>query len=559
MRDILAELNTIVRGEVLADDASRRHYAKDGSIFMVEPAAVFLPKDAADIVALTRWIRARREQDPGNAVFSITARGKATDQAGGPLNKGIIVRFPGYLDQVLEVGLNFVRAESGAIVGKLNETLAANSRFLPFYPASQAFSTIGGAVANNAAGEKTLKYGSARLYIKALKMILSSGTEVVVTPLTRPDLELKKQQLNFEGDVYRGIEALLKKHRNLIESTRPKVNKYATGYNLWEVERATDEGTVFDLTQLIAGSQGTLGIITEVSLWTLPKPRHTGVLLAYFDSLAKAGEATAKLVQLEPSALEMVDQFLLEIVNREKPEMLAGLLPGQMPALALLCEFEGNHPDEITERLRLAAETVAGLSYGVKHATEPEEQKRLWQVRRSALVIIEEIPGKKKALPFIEDVTVPPERFPEYLNGLYAILQKHGVQFAVWGHAGNGNAHVQPFLDISDPIDRAKLFAITDEVFDLALQLDGVFAGEHNDGIMRSPYLAKLYPKELLDVWREVKKIFDPLDIFNPGKKIAIDLEYAKAHLRDDYEVGLPPPKGGEARPGNGAASPKPA
>jgi FAD/FMN-containing dehydrogenase len=558
MQDVFSSLKEVIRGEVLMDSASRNHYAKDGSIFKVEPAAVFLPKDATDIAALVRWLKARKEQDPENPAFSVTCRGKATDQAGGPLNKGIIVRFPGHLDKVLEVGQNFVRLEPGVIVGKVNELLAQHGRFLPFYPASQNFSTIGGAVANNAAGEKTLKYGSARLYIKALKMVLASGAEVTVMPLARQDLELKKQQLNLEGDIYRGVETLMKKHRDLIEASRPKVNKYATGYNLWDVERMTDEGIVFDLTQLIAGSQGTLGILTEISLWTLPLARHTGVLLAYFDSLSKAGEATLKLEGLDPSAIEMVDKFLLEIVNREKPEMLAGLLPEQAPEIALLCEFEGDDVSVIEERLRLAEEAVAGLSYSSRRATDSEEQKRLWQVRRSALVVIEEIPGRKKALPFIEDVTVPPEKFPEYLAKLYEILKRHSVEFAVWGHAGNGNLHVQPFLDIVDPVDREKLFAIADEVFNLAAKLEGVFSGEHNDGIMRTPYLSRLYPKELLDVWREVKKIFDPQNIFNPGKKVAIDLEYAKSHLRDEYDVGPstssghgPPPKGG------GAAQPK--
>lgn len=542
MQDTFAGLREVLRGELLTDEASREHYAKDGSIFRVVPSAIVLPKDRADIVALVRWLREKKQADPANPALSLTARGKATDQAGGPLNEGIIVRFPGYVDKIIEIGSDFVRVEPGALVGQVNEALVGRGRFLPFYPASAAFSTIGGAVANNAAGEKTLKYGSARLYVKALKMVLASGTEVLVTPLSYADLELKKQQFNFEGDVYRGMQALLKKHRTLLEETRPKVNKYSIGYNLWDVERITDEGGVFDLTQLIAGSQGTLGILTEVSLWTLPKPSRTGVMLAYFDSLSKAGEATAALVELGPSALEMVDRFLLEIVRREKPEMLAGLLPAETPELALLCEFDGNEVGEIEEKLGEAANRVAGLSTGSRRTTDPEEQKRLWQVRRSALIVVEGIQGKKKALPFIEDVTVPMDRFPEYVAKLYEILQRHQVAFAVWGHAGNGNVHVQPFLDIGDPRDREKLFAIADEVFDLVVKLEGVFSGEHNDGIMRTPYLSRLYPKELLDVWREVKRIFDPQGIFNPGKKVAIDLAYVKAHLRDEYEVG-PPPK----------------
>lgn len=542
MRALPEEFKAVVRGEVLTDDASLEHYSKDGSIFRVKPWAVVLPKDVMDIVALVRWLREKKKKDPENPKLSVTPRGKATDLAGGPINDGIIVRFPGCLDKILELGQNFIRVEPGAFFGAVNKELEKHGRFLPPYPASAAFSTIGGAVANNAAGEKSVKYGSTRLYIKALKMVLASGTEATIVPVNYADLELKKQQPNFEGDVYRGIDGLLKKEKPLIEITRPKVNKYSTGYNLWDVSRVTDEGRVFDLTQLIAGSQGTLGVVTEVSLWTLLKPLHAGLLLSFFDDLKKAGEATTKLVGLGPSSLEIVDHLLLEIVEREKPEILKGLLPSKIPAVALICEFDGDDFNEIGQKLKAAEDAIKEISYGSRSTTDKEEQNRLWQVRRSALIVIEGIHGKKKALPFIEDVTVPPERFPEYISKLYEILQLYQVEFAVWGHAGNGNAHVQPFLDIGDPGDREKLFAITEEVFDLAVKLEGVFSGEHNDGIMRTPYLSKLYPPELIKVWGEVKRIFDPLNIFNPGKKIAIDLEYAKSHLRDEYDVG-PPPK----------------
>lgn len=546
MEEYLQELKRVLRGEVLTDEASLEHYSTDGSIFRVKPWTVVLPKDSSDIITLVRWLREKKEKDPENPKLSITGRGKATDQAGGPLNEGIIIRFPGQLDKILEIGPDFVRVEPGAIFGEVNKELEKRGRFLPSFPASAAFSTIGGAVANNASGDKTLKYGSTRLYIKSLKVVLSTGTEVVMMPFEYGELELKKQQLNFEGEIYRSIEELIKKDKKLLEKTSPKVNKYSTGYNLWEVERKTKEGRVFDITQLIAGSQGTLGVLTEVSLWTLPKPKYTGLLLAFFDSLPKAGEATAKLVKLEPSALEMVDHFLLEIVQRQKPEMLQGLLPPQMPQIALLCEFDGDELEEIKKKLEQAAVAVEGLAYAGQATMNQEEQNRFWTIRRQALPVIENIPGKKKALPFIEDVAVPPERFPEYVSRVYEILQRYEVQFAVWGHAGNGNIHVQPFLDVGDEGDRQKLFAIAEETFNLVAELSGVLSAEHNDGLMRTPYLSKIYPPELIKVWQDVKKIFDPLNIFNPGKKIGVDLNYLQSHLREEYEVG-PPPKAEKA------------
>ncbi|MBI1974862.1 MAG: FAD-binding oxidoreductase [Parcubacteria group bacterium] len=546
-----AELRSILRGEVLTDEASLEHYSTDGSIFRVMPWAAVLPKDATDIVALTRWVREKREKNPEEVRFSLTARGKATDQAGGPLSEGIILRFPGCLDKILEVRPDFVRVEPGAVFGVVNKELEGHGRFLPSFPASHMFSTLGGAVANNGAGEKSTKYGSTHLYIKALKMVLSSGAEVVVQPFKWGDLAFKKQQVNFEGDVYRDIEILIEKRKHLIETTRPKVVKYASGYNIWDVDRKTEEGRIFDLTQLIAGSQGTLGIITEISLWTLPKPSHTGLLLAFFEDLPKSGQATAELLKFGPSALEMVDRFLLELVQKENPDMLAGLLPdrpspngsGQVPAVVLLCEFDGEDQSAIQKQLEEAQNVISRLAFSSKISLDPEEQSKFWKVRRSAALVAESAHGKKKALPFIEDAVVPSEQFPEYVTRLYEIMQREELAFSVWGHAGQGNLHVQPFLDVGDPKDREKLFRVSEEVYEVVSRLGGILSGEHNDGIMRTPYLSRVFSPELLKVFRDVKQTFDPLNIFNPGKKVGIDLDFLKAHLREEYDVG-PPSKG---------------
>ncbi len=530
----------MVRGEVLTDEKTLEHYSKDGSIFQVKPWAVVFPKETMDIVALVRWLREKKGKNPQETKLSITARGKATDQAGGPLNEGVIIRFPGYLDKILEIGPNFVRVEPGAIFGEVNRELEKRGSFLPSYPASADFSTIGGAVANNGAGEKSAKYGPIRLYLKSLKMVLSSGSEVIIQPLKWPEFELKSQQLNFEGDIYRDIYSLIEKEKRTLERTKPKVPKHSTGYNLWDVIRQTEEGKVFDLTQLVAGSQGTLGILTEVSLWTLPKPKYTGLLIAYFDDLPKSGLATAELLKFEPSALEMVDRFLLELVKQENPTMLEGLLPEQMPQIVLLCEFDGDDLNEIKEKLAKARQAIQRIAFSTTSSTDPAAQEKLWQVRRSAALVAEGARGKKKALPFIEDVVVPPERFPEYVNYLYEIMQREQLEFSVWGHAGQGNIHIQPFLDVGDPADREKLFRISEEVYQIVAALGGVLSGEHNDGLMRTPYLPKFYPPELIKAWQEIKRIFDPLNIFNPGKKIGSDLNYAKSHLRSEYDVGPP-------------------
>lgn len=537
---LVAELKTLVRGQVLADEESLNHYATDGSIFRLEPWAVVLPQDANDIRAVVQWVGRKKEAaGADDKKFSITCRGKATDQAGGPLNDGIIIRFPNCLDKILEVGPDFIRVEPGAIWSTVNEALAPQGRFVPCYPASSGFATIGGGVANNCSGEKTVKYGSMRDYIRAVTMILDDGETAVFKLLTTDEVTAKQALANREGEIYRQVNDLVIGNYNLIENSRLKVNKSATGYWLHDVLTETS----LDLTKLICGSQGTLGIITEITLKTLPKPPLTGLLLASFDDLEKAGAVISDLLQLRPSALEMVDRFLIEMVQREKPRLVAELMNGRTaaPAIVLLIEFDGDQQETIKEKIMLAKTKLGAAANDLRETYDTQQQDKLWQVRRSAAIVAEGAQRKKKALPFIEDVTVHPTHLSSYLRYLYGILQQHGVAFSVWGHAGNGNIHVQPFLDLGDPADREKLFAIAEETYRKVIELRGALSGEHNDGLMRSPFLKDEVGEEMYQLFAAVKKIFDPRHIFNPRKKIGGDLNFIKQHLRNDYVIHFGP------------------
>jgi hypothetical protein len=263
-------LQKIISGEVLIDDSSLEHYSTDGSIFRMKPWAVVLPKEKEDLVKLVKWISQKKSEirNPKSEIFSITCRGKGTDQAGGPLNEGVVVRFPNYLDKILEIGADFIRVEPGVIWSAMNDELVKNGRFVPCYPASAKFATIGGGVANNCSGEKTVKYGSMRDYVLSLKMILADGKEVEFGHFNENEIKQKQAQTDLEGEIYRRMWDLLIANHNLIENSRLKVNKSSTGYWLYDV--LTDGGA--DLTKLICGAQGTLGIITEVKLKTILKP-----------------------------------------------------------------------------------------------------------------------------------------------------------------------------------------------------------------------------------------------------------------------------------------------
>lgn len=563
MNDYIKELQSIIKGQVLTDEASLEHYSTDGSIFAMKPWAVVLPSAKEDIVNLVKWTAEQKTkiQNQKSKIyekFSITCRGKGTDQAGGPINDGIILRFPGYLDKILEVGDDFIRVEPGALWGKVNEELAKKEHFVPCYPASQYFATIGGGIADNCAGEKSVKYGEARDYILSLKMIIADGSEIEIKPLNSKELIKKQSQNNLEGEIYRKLPDLLIANYNLIQNSKPDVNKDATGYWLYDVLR--DE--TVDLSRLVCGSQGTLGIITEITLKTVPKPKLNGLLMASFDSLETAGKAIMKVIDLEPSAFEMVDSFLLQMIQKTEPKIVEELLVdpvrnrspqggrsrafggaasngvnSKFPAIILLIEFDGDDLSLIKQKIGEVKNRLADLAIEFNEAFEKEKQNKLWAVRRRAATIAESAQGKKKALPFIEDSVVHPKRFSEYISELYKILQKYEVEFAVWGHAGNGNIHLQPFLDIGDKNDREKLFKIAEEVYRLVIKLKGALSGEHNDGLMRSPFLKMQFKEGLYDLFKQVKNIFDPLNIFNPHKKIDVDLEFAKKYLRDEYII----------------------
>lgn len=542
MNTFITELKTIIKGEILSDEQSLEHYSKDGSIFQMRPWAVILPSSKDDLINLIKWLAAKKikiKEPEIKERFSITCRGKATDQAGGPINTGIIVRFPKYLDKVLEIGPDFARVEPGAIWGELNRKLESEQgRFIPCYPASANFASLGGGVANNCAGEKSVKYGPIREFIISLKMILADGKEVEFKNLNSEEITRKQSQKNLEGEIYRNISDLLISNHNLIQNSRLNVNKMSSGYWLYDVLKENGD---IDLTRLIAGSQGTLGIITEITLKTIPKPKNTALLLAAFDDLVKAGSAVPKILKLEPSAFEMVDRFLIEMTQREKPEMVEVLMKGrvQAPALVLLIEFDGDEENILKVKIEEAKKVIGDLTNDFREAYEKSIQDELWKVRRAAAIVAESAKGAKKALPFIEDSIVSPEHLSEYLSKLYEIFKKYDVQFSVWGHAGNGNIHVQPFLDLSNPADIEKLSGITQETYEAVIRLKGALSGEHSDGLMRTPFLKQSFGEPLYKLFEEVKNIFDPFNIFNPYKKVGIDWEFSKKYLRQEYEIEI--------------------
>lgn len=522
-------------GEVMTSSDARRYFATDGSVLTVTPGVVVYPRGENDVRKTARfsWQLAERGR-----VIPMTARGAGTDLSGAALGSGIILAFPAHMHRILELDdkNGLVVVEPGVNYGKLQQTLHTHDRFLPPYPPSIEYSTIGGAVANDASGQKSVKYGTTRSFVKSLRVVLANGEVIDTGRLSKRDLSKKLGLATFEGEIYRALDGLLEENRELIDKMVLGVTKNSAGYNLWDIKQR--DGS-FDLTPLFVGSQGTLGIVTEIALATETFSQTNSLLVGYFDDLEKAQSAVLELRGLPemPSAIEMVDEHLLAMVDKINPNLLKEHVTKPFPKVILFVEFD--NPSERTRKklTKKARKTLERHATHVFVESDPVNQEKLWKIRQASSTVIAQSEGGSKALPIIEDGVVPPERLREYLEGIYQLFSRNHLQPAVWGHAGDGNLHIQPSLDLSQVGDRQKAFRIMDEYYNLVISLGGTTSGGNGDGRLRAPYLEKLYGAELYAVFTKVKQIFDPYGTLNPGVKIGTNLDSVKQQLRPNYSM----------------------
>lgn len=535
MNKVAHYLQEHLTGEVMTGADARKYFSTDTSVFTLNPAMIVYPRGEGDVRKAARfsWQLAERGR-----VIPITARGAGSDQSGAAIGEGIMMVFPAHMNRVLELDgkTGSVTVEPGINFGKLQQTLHTHNRFLPPYPASLEYSTIGGAIGNNASGEKTIKYGNTREYVKALRVVLANGEVIETKRLSKRELSKKLGLATFEGEVYRNLDTLLEESGDLLKQFSLGVSKNSAGYALSEVKRK--DGS-FDLTPLIVGSQGTLGIVTEATLDTMPFNSNTSLIAALIDDFQVAQDLIQDLKKLPelPSALEVVDDKLLEFVHHYNPNQLKGIIDPPFTKLVLLIEFD-TQSDRNQKRLVKKAVKIL-QKHQVLHRLETEQCKKdeLWKIRHSAASVIAYGEGQAKALPLIEDGIVPEERFKEYIDRLYALFERHGLRAAFWGHAGNANLHMQPFLDLNQVGDRQKAFKLMDEYYQMVIEMGGSTSGEHGDGRLRGPYLPYLFGNEMYHLFQKTKKIFDPYGTLNPGVKIDVSLESIKPLLRQEYDI----------------------
>ncbi|PIZ61895.1 hypothetical protein COY17_03500 [Candidatus Saccharibacteria bacterium CG_4_10_14_0_2_um_filter_52_9] len=518
-------------GEVMTGTDARRYFATDNSILQLAPSLVVYPRTENDVRKTARfsWQLAERGR-----VIPITARGAGTDATGAALGSGIMMVFPAHMNRVLELDTkaHTVTVEPGINYGKLQQTLHTHGRFLPPYPASIEYSTIGGAIANNLSGEKSVKYGATGAYVKGLRVVLANGEVIETGHLNKRDLSKKLGLATFEGEIYRSVDTLLEENRELTSQLIRNVVKNNAGYNLLDI-RGKDGS--FDLTPLFVGSQGTLGLIAEAVLTTEAHNPQTTLIMAHFDSLEQTQQAIQELLALseQPSVLELVDQHVLQQVHELNPNQLKEVATPPFAPFTLFIEFD--NPNRQVKKLAKKAEKIAEkYGIGFQTATEPEQQLQFWKLRQATSTLISHNDGLQKSVPLV-DAAVPLDRLRELIEGAYSILGSVSLKPGLWGHVGEGSLHFQPHLNLGAVGDRQKVFRILEEYHQLVISLGGTISASAGDGRLRTPFLEAMYGAELYVLLQKVKIIFDPYGTLNPGVKFGTSIDDLKALLRSDY------------------------
>ena len=526
------DLRGLIAGEVRCDDVFLQLFASDASIYEIRPLGVVRPRSTADVVACVQY--AAEKQIP------IHARGAGTAMAGQSLGPGLVVDFSKYLRRIVQTNAETVRVQPGVVRERLNSHLRKRGRIFGPNPSTSSVTTIGSVIAINGAGSRWMRYGSARRHLLGLQAVLADG-EVIqagrepLAPAAGAGRSPRKRALVGK------LARLLGRHADLIRQKQPDAEVNHCGYNLAGVLRADGpDGGYLDLARLLAGSEGTLALFTEAHLATQPLPRCRGVALLLFDSLEAASRAVPQILPHQPSICDLMDRRHV-ILARENEVRFDLLIPRQTEAV-LLVEQQGDDLLEVRGRLQRLVDEICRqkrLATCSRQAFDPSEAELFLRLAAMAQPALYRMKGPTRPVPIVEDMAVPPERLSEFLVQVQNVLKQHHVTASLFCHAGQGQLHLQPFLDLANPSDLRRMRRLADDLYEQLFDLGGTIGSEHGCGLSRTPYLARQCG-ELYGVMREVKRIFDPSNTLNPGKIIGDDPDLLVRNVRP---VVAPPPE----------------
>jgi FAD/FMN-containing dehydrogenase/Fe-S oxidoreductase len=503
------ELRRRISGEVRFDQISRALYSTDASVYQIEPAGVVIPRSREDVIAAFAVCR--------EFGCPVTMRGGGTSQAGQAIGEGLQIDCSKYYSRLLEVNAaeRWVRVEPGIVLDELNAQLAPlGMRFAPdISTASRA--TIGGMIANNSAGARSVLYGKTIDHVLETTVLLSDGSIAEFRDVPRSEVPVGQ---TLEARCYGAVIDLAARHAEEIERRFPKVMRRVGGFNLDEF---TDAARPVNLAKMIVGSEGTLGIVLEAKLKLTPLPKAKSVMAVMFNDLLESLAATPVILRHGPSAVEVMDQAILDNTkqNANLNAIRSSFIKGE-PASTLCVEFYADRAEDLPPRLAALEQDLRSQGYGYHYhsATNPAEQARIWSLREAALGLSMATKGDAKSVSFVEDTAVAPEKLSEFIGRFLRIVEDHGTTAGVYAHASVGCLHVRPVINLKTADGVAKFESVANAVADLVLEFGGALSGEHGDGYVRSPFMEKMFGPDLYDAFRQVKGTFDPAGLLNPGK-----------------------------------------
>lgn len=541
------EIKNLIEGDVDDSEKTLLQYSTDASLFFVKPSVVVFPKSTEDIKALVRFVT--EEKKKGRDI-SLTARAAGTDMTGGPLTESIVVEFTRYFNHLLEFKEDYAVVEPGMYYRDFEKQTLTKNLILPSYPASKEICAMGGIVANNSGGEKTLSYGKTERYVESVTMVLADGNEYEFSKLGERELQKKLSLPGFEGQVYKKMFELINDNYDLIKNAKPNVTKNSAGYYLWNVY--DKETKTFDMAKVIVGSQGTLGIITKMKLKLIHPKKASQLLIIFLKDFSLIGQLSKIILSRNPESLETYDDNTFKLAIKFFPEILhqikSGIIKimlrtlpelwliikGGIPKLVILAEFTADTEQDALIAVNSARDALhknLGGKLKMRITKSDEETKEFWIIRRESFNLLRKHVRGLRTAPFIDDFSVRFERLPEFLPKLYEILDRYKLLYTIAGHVGDGNFHIIPLMDLTNPTSKEIIKNLSKEVYDLVIQFNGTITSEHNDGIIRTPFLRQMYGDEVYGLFLKTKYIFDPLNIFNPGKKVGGTFAYAESHI----------------------------
>jgi FAD/FMN-containing dehydrogenase/Fe-S oxidoreductase len=532
---IARDLRSAIRGDVEFDPISRRLYATDAGLSQIEPLGVVSPRDAEDVAALATYA-ARRG-------LSLVGRGMGSGLNGAAVGPGIQVDFTRYMNAVIEIApdASWVRVQPGLVMASLNRHLRDFGVFFAPDPSSENHCSLGGMIGTNASGARTVAYGATKDHVLALDLVMADGSLYQARPLELdgPDIQALMARDTGAGRAFAAVLPELRASEDKIRAAMPRVVKNSCGYRVEAVLESSRPGApatapgaaplaalphtaapaLAHLQRLFVGAEGTLGLVTEATLNLVPLPAKRGIAMVYFPSVFTVGEAVPGILALAPTAAEIMDSRFLALVRRHHSR-IDTMLPERTDT-ALLIEFEGRDEAELAEKFAVLGRHLQDTAaLRMVRATTAAETEYLWRIRKSAVALIQRMPGPRQPLPFIEDIAVHPTELPACIDFLQKLFDREGVEAITVGHVGDGNIHTRPVLDPRNPVDSALMQNLYNEVSAYVLGVRGTMAAEHGDGLIHTPRLQEMYGEEIYAFFTRIKNAFDPQGVMNPGKKV---------------------------------------